>query len=82
MKCPLCGAWSSVLQTNGVRRRRECANNHRFNTIEQVVESFADRDARILNDTRTAPAIGRDLGISAERVYQIRLGGSQKLKEK
>lgn len=34
MKCPTCGAWSSVLETRGVTRRRECANGHRFSTIE------------------------------------------------
>ena len=26
MKCPLCGVWTTVLETRGVRRRRECGN--------------------------------------------------------
>ncbi len=39
MKCPSCGAWTAVLETrqtidNTTRRRYECANEHRFTTIE------------------------------------------------
>lgn len=34
MKCPQCGAWTDVLETRSPRRRRECANGHRFTTIE------------------------------------------------
>lgn len=39
MKCPRCGAWTEVLETrqaadNVTRRRYECANEHRFTTIE------------------------------------------------
>lgn len=39
MKCPICGAWSSVLGTRDgpfetTRRRRECGNGHRFWTYE------------------------------------------------
>lgn len=34
MKCPKCGAWSRVLDTRGAQRRRECANLHRFSTVE------------------------------------------------
>lgn len=41
MKCPRCGAWTSVLETrtraDGSKRRRyECANLHRFTTVEYV----------------------------------------------
>ena len=41
MKCPRCDAWAEVLETrtkedNTVRRRYECANLHRFTTIEFV----------------------------------------------
>lgn len=37
MRCPYCDAWTEVKQTrDGVRRRRECANGHRFNTVETV----------------------------------------------
>lgn len=42
MKCPECGAWTRVLDTretpDGTRRRHECANLHRFTTVESVVE--------------------------------------------
>lgn len=34
MKCPICNAWTQVLRTDGTRRRRECANEHRFTTRE------------------------------------------------
>jgi transcriptional regulator NrdR family protein len=37
MKCPECGAWSTVKETRGNRRRRECANEHRFTTEEVVI---------------------------------------------
>lgn len=38
MKCPTCNAWTNVLESRpiklGVKRRRECANLHRFTTYE------------------------------------------------
>lgn len=38
MKCPTCNAWTNVLESrpikDGVKRRRECANLHRFTTYE------------------------------------------------
>lgn len=40
MNCPTCGAWSEVLDTRATastdttRRRRQCANGHRFATVE------------------------------------------------
>ena len=40
--CPKCGAWCRVLRTttvkpsNIVRRTLECANHHRFRTVEGV----------------------------------------------
>lgn len=42
MKCPTCGAWSLVKETKtsptfGYKRRRECANEHRFTTQETVI---------------------------------------------
>lgn len=44
MKCPECGAWtvvkdSRVDQNNTRRRRIECANLHRFTTLETVIDS-------------------------------------------
>ena len=44
MKCPACGAWAVVKETrpnkesNTRRRRYECANEHRFTTIEQITQ--------------------------------------------
>lgn len=41
MKCPACNAWTDVLETrkrsNGVSRRYECANLHRFTTLDGLV---------------------------------------------
>lgn len=44
MKCEECGAWTSVKETraapNNTRRRRiECANGHRFTTLEKIIVS-------------------------------------------
>lgn len=41
MKCPECGAWTEVKETrtrtdNTRRRRYECANGHRFTTVERI----------------------------------------------
>lgn len=46
MKCPECGTWTEILETrshgeNGKRRRYECANEHRFTTLEQVVDGIS-----------------------------------------
>ena len=41
MKCPHCCARSEVLETRGARRRRQCANGHRYTTVEVVAESKA-----------------------------------------
>ncbi len=42
MKCPECGAWTLIKETKesptyGYRRRRECANYHKFTTQEILV---------------------------------------------
>lgn len=37
MKCPVCGTWTNVLDSRNGRRKRECANLHRFITQENVV---------------------------------------------
>ena len=44
MKCPECGTWTIVKETristgNTRRRRLECANMHRFSTMETIVEN-------------------------------------------
>lgn len=77
MKCPVCGVWSSVLQTRSSVRRRECANGHRFNTVEKTIGTLARRqdwarNLKIINDPRGASAVGRDYGISEARVREIR----------
>lgn len=44
MKCPLCKAPSSVLETRkgGTQRRRECFNGHRFTTMEITLRVDAE----------------------------------------
>jgi transcriptional regulator NrdR family protein len=42
MRCPVCGTWTIVKETrtstgNTRRRRLECANEHRFTTLENVI---------------------------------------------
>lgn len=54
MKCPECGAWSSVKETRnspnfGHIRRRECANYHRFTTAEVVVSKEDIQNMRLEN---------------------------------
>jgi len=44
MKCPECGTWTIVRETrttteNTRRRRLECANEHRFTTLEAIIVS-------------------------------------------
>lgn len=41
MKCPTCNAWVLAIETRqrpdqSVRRRYQCANEHRFSTVERV----------------------------------------------
>lgn len=43
MKCPECGTWTIVKETrvstgNKRRRRLECANMHRFSTLETIID--------------------------------------------
>jgi transcriptional regulator NrdR family protein len=54
MKCPECGAWSLVKETKesptfGYRRRRECANYHKFTTQEILVPQEAITEERRKN---------------------------------
>jgi transcriptional regulator NrdR family protein len=41
MRCPVCNAWTTVLETrmrqdNTRRRTMECGNLHKFTTVERV----------------------------------------------
>lgn len=51
MKCPVCGAWSEVLNTRAapnhtIKRRRQCANEHRFTTVEALETAIDKRSAQ------------------------------------
>jgi transcriptional regulator NrdR family protein len=51
MKCPVCGTWTLIKETrktpdNGKKRRYECANEHRFNTLEKILPQKEVRPKR------------------------------------
>jgi hypothetical protein len=51
MKCPECGAWTLVKETrNGTKRKRECANLHRFWTQESFVALIGRSSTRLKKD--------------------------------
>jgi transcriptional regulator NrdR family protein len=59
MKCPECGTWTIVKETristgNSRRRRLECANEHRFTTLETIIVS----KTRIRQIKKTAETSG------------------------
>jgi len=59
MKCPVCGAWTLIKDTrktadNQKKRRYECANEHRFNTLETILPQKEVRQKR-----KTAALSGR-----------------------
>lgn len=55
MDCPTCKAWAEVKDTrprkedNTRYRRYECANGHRFSTLEQVLPPEVLKQARLTN---------------------------------
>jgi len=60
MKCPECGAWTVVKETradqnNSRRRRIECANLHRFTTLETVIVE----KTRVRQKQKTAEISGK-----------------------
>ena len=60
VKCPVCGTWTIVKETrtstgNTRRRRMECANEHRFTTLETIV----DRKTPIRQKQKTAEDGGK-----------------------
>jgi transcriptional regulator NrdR family protein len=60
MKCPECGTWTILKETristgNTRRRRLECANMHRFSTMETIVE----KKTRIRQKQKTAEDGGK-----------------------
>ena len=43
MNCPMCNAWSRVVQTRMPRRVRECGNLHRFTTDEVIIYTHFEK---------------------------------------
>ena len=61
MKCPRCGAWSNVAETRPAehqttRRRRECANGHRFTTVEIQAAAYGTVKSRLADLAATMQA--------------------------
>jgi len=61
MKCPICNTWTRVLQTRNVkgkenekRRRYECANLHRFSTLETIFLQINEQ--QIVSPRKIAPS--------------------------
>lgn len=52
LPCPVCDepteVYDTELEGNGVRRRRRCASNHRFNTFEAHVGIVWDHDRHVV----------------------------------
>lgn len=71
MKCPECGAESSVLETRGTRRRRQCRNGHRWSTDEVVADFRADMYERG-QATRRANALQAEAGTANAYAGQFR----------
>ena len=83
MKCPYCSTWSQVKETRGVRRRRICANQHLFTTIETLAgrkpkgpgaTALSDRDKQIVAQVieGRAPAnVAASFNLSHNRVNRI-----------
>lgn len=64
MLCPVCNAWSEVKSTrDAVRRRRECANGHRFTTVEVLIA-----DAPSCESSEPIAIIARD-EVTGEAVH-------------
>jgi transcriptional regulator NrdR family protein len=63
MKCPTCQVWTDVLETRQGRRRRQCANGHRFATVEILASEaeLLERQRRL----REARQILREKGYLA-----------------
>lgn len=66
MKCPICNAWTLVIDTetnkNNTRRRRlECGNEHRFSTIETIIEKGypVEAQARVRKEQNTVKTCWR-----------------------
>lgn len=75
MKCPICNADSRVLDTRGVRRRRECFNEHRFTTEEVVVTGLREsEDAAIRDAVGTLQQIAHQFNRSISYVWKVRKG--------
>ncbi len=83
MKCPECGAWTEVKETRGPRRRRECANGHRFSTEEIVTGQKRrlippDLGAKIAAAPGSIRAVARMFNVDQRTVKRMR----DKFKEK
>lgn len=55
MKCPHCSAWTEVRDSRNGRRRRECANGHRFATVEVLASEseFMERQRQLRQARKT-----------------------------
>lgn len=88
MNCPTCSAYSRVLHTRdgdtvAIKRRRECANGHRFTTVEAVPRAFCKRDMAQAQATSKARADRwkRDQAIAASGMTATELAAKYRITE-
>jgi transcriptional regulator NrdR family protein len=60
MICPICDTWTHVLETRatktkGKKRRYECANKHRFSTLE----NYADTETKVRKKQKSTKKGGK-----------------------
>lgn len=58
MRCPYCNTWTETkdtrVTTDGVRRRRQCGNGHRF-TTDEVARADPAAGPLMRHDTNSRP---------------------------
>lgn len=65
MRCPVCNVWTVVKEArdspvHNYRRRRECANGHKFTTEERVIpqeQLTQERRDRLKRNTKSVVAV-------------------------
>jgi transcriptional regulator NrdR family protein len=79
LPCPVCDEPTEVYDTQleglGVRRRRRCTNDHRFNTFEGPIGSAWDRDRHAVvpveRDVYDAEVLAAQLNLEREGVDEM-----------
>jgi len=75
MNCPMCNAWSRVVETRMPRRVRECGNLHRFTTDEVLIYTHfekkkeqEDKRRKVANEEGTLQSVAAEHNVSIHSV--------------